>query len=144
MKYSKYLAGGLTAMLIVSVFVSSSVQSGNEFLGRLKFKGKNATIQEAPQPCVDTDTPGSTFFTPIQTISQPTIPGKTIGQKGGNPSSQVWEDRCAGTTLREYYCFYGAGYQGTIGWHAERDDVKCSDIGLECLTDPVSSFGYCG
>ncbi|MDP4007783.1 MAG: hypothetical protein Q8P68_01175 [Candidatus Peregrinibacteria bacterium] len=41
MKYSKYLAGGLTAMLIVSVFVSFSVQSGDGFLGRLHLERRS-------------------------------------------------------------------------------------------------------
>ncbi|MBT6068412.1 hypothetical protein HOG48_01520 [Candidatus Peregrinibacteria bacterium] len=38
MKYSKYISGGLTAMLIFSVFVAFGAQSDEDFMGKLRVK----------------------------------------------------------------------------------------------------------
>jgi|GEM_PF-4569681 len=148
MKNSKYLSGGLVAVLVFSVFVSFGANSGEELMGKLRLKDREVTIQQAPlfeNPCWDTDYPGSTPFFPVATTPKPFDPGITYGQKGSNPNTQPWTDYCAGTTLREYHCKYGQNYFGNTAWFVEREDVKCEDKyeGTSCLMDQ-NGLGYCG
>lgn len=106
-------------------------------------------VAERRYDCIDPDFEGSDLFSQIETQANPYEGAATIGQKGGDPSAKPWDDRCAGATLREYYCVYGEGYLGDVGLHVERDDIRCEDLTgadgqpLSCLTD-AQGFGYCG
>ena len=119
-------------MLVFSVFVNFSVQSGDEFLGRLRL-GQEKT-QKALAVCIDNDVSGSSYLSPMQTTPQSRVPGKTYGDFG-TVGVTMNKDRCAGNILREYYC--------DTEWHQSRADIDCIELGLECLTDS-ENLGYCG
>lgn len=132
MKNSKFISGGLVAMLALSVFVSFSVSSGEELMGDIR--NKRPMLREMPKACFDSDSPAPSFFTPVATSPNKALGGQTYGDFG-TIGVTVNKDRCAGSTLREYYC--------DTPFHQDRADIDCEDFGLECVLD-ANGLGYCG
>ncbi len=130
--YTKLLPGALALMLVLTVLVSFNFGGSKQLLGNIR--DRKVQVVRALPPCYDTDVPASSYFSPIPTTPQASVPGKTSGDYG-TMGVTLNKDRCAGNTLREYYC--------DTARHQERADIECDESGLSCLED-TNGLGYCG